>query len=470
MNDLQVKIGGSAEQLKAAVNQAKAEINSLDKTAKNAGGGALGGFSKDAPKILGQVKEIGSKFQGLGGIMGGLVPALGPIGVVIAGLTLVTNKLVERWQAYKTTIADTAKNLAEAARIRFSQERGIDELDPTVKAKLQLAALEKLEKKLRAEQTKDDKQTASGSITQEYEILGGNSYYERKAAREKTLSEIELKRLNLRKTISKAESEADVEASRVAAKNYEEEKKRNEEAKKRYNEASFAAASEEEQLAILRDQAAEISWMADAREGSSTAQIEAATEYLKIEKQISDILEKRADKQKTAAEKEAAKQEELKQITYERIWGEATAEQRLAQAQKEYLAAKVKAEKDANTDNLIALEKTKTKVLEQKKAVQALNAEKGKGNEEKTERPRTPDGKVIVSEEDRARSDADKARNAGFQSEIDRSRIKVNGVSLAKPRVPSVDSGKTSANEVNNGSTWQQDIKDIRGYLAPKNI
>jgi hypothetical protein len=496
MNDLQVKIGGSAEQLKAAVNQAKAEISSLDKTAKNAGAGGLGGLTKDAPKLIGQFKEIGSKVQGLGGALGGLVPALGPMSLAVAGITAAVNYGINQWREYQAVVASleqTFKDGEISGRKYLDAVTGKNLKPQEDNARKRLIELEQERKRINAEQKADDNRAESinrgarigGALgpvgAGAGALLGGlkedKDVLTRLNERQKRLNEIQSEQAAQIEVIKKAEadkrkaeSDAGVEASKVAAKAFEDERKRNEEAKKRYNEASFSTASEEEQLVILRDQASELSKIAEAKAGSSTAQIEAATEYLKIEKQISDILEKRADKQKTAAEKEAAKQKELKQIAYERVWGEATAAQRLAQAQKEYLAAKVKAEKDANTDNLIALEKAKTKVLEQKKAVQDLNAEKGKGNEEKKDRPRTPDGKVIVSEEDRARSDADKARNAGFQSETDRSRIKVNGASLAKPRVPSVDSGKTSANEAHNGSTWQQDIKDIRGYLAPKNI
>ena len=154
-----------------------------------------------------------------------------------------------------------------------------------------------------------------------------------------------------------------------------------------------------------------------------------------IDKQIAEITDKideRADKVAKATEKI---NQEIETTRYNRIWKRATLEQKLVQAQKEGRAAQAAYDKEKTAENLLALEKAKTKWRDLKDEVDA--AAKSQDNATKVSvdplatngRTRGEDGKLhlrgaVVSKEDAMRSDATRAKNAKLNQEAQRGRIR----------------------------------------------
>jgi len=153
----------------------------------------------------------------------------------------------------------------------------------------------------------------------------------------------------------------------------------------------------------------------------------------KAEEEVSRAKEKAAEEQKRRDEEEQKRVEELADLRYERAWEFASDEQKLAQVIKEGKAAQAKADADASSENLIALEKVRKKYID---LLETINGKKGGGSSggDSGDGSRMRGG-VKVSAEDAARTDATYARNAKLNEQSMRGRIRDAGIvgSDAKP-------------------------------------
>ncbi len=193
-----------------------------------------------------------------------------------------------------------------------------------------------------------------------------------------------------------------------------------------------------------------------------------ATEKDKADiKEIAALFEavdaKAAEVAKRREKEEAERLREIADMRYERAWRFATDEQKIAQVRKEGREAQAAYDKDASSENLVALEKARKKWLDlrdeingaKKDATTAETGDEGGG------RTRGADGKLrlrgaVVSEADAARSDNTRARNASLNRDAMRSRI--------------TDSGRIGNDAGSQLKRTEDLLTKIEGHLQPKAI
>ncbi len=184
----------------------------------------------------------------------------------------------------------------------------------------------------------------------------------------------------------------------------------------------------------------------------------AAEEKKKREKELEDA-------QKKEAEQVDKIEQEIDMARYERIWKRATLEQKIAQAQKEGREAQAAYDKNKTAENLLALEKAKTKWLDLKDEINAAAKAQDKAAKPTSDplatngRVRGEDGKLhlggaVVSDADAARSDAARARNAKLSQDAQRGHIRDSSP---------ISKGETLA-------TTNQILAGIDKKLSPKGI
>jgi hypothetical protein len=408
--DLKVQIGGDSSKLKQAINEAKRDVGGFDKAVKSAGGGMDATLSKG----IGQVKEIGSKFAGLGPILGGIAPGLGPIGLAVGAITVAVNYAINQFKDFKQTIKDLNQTYVDGekpARRYLDAISGDFMKSAEDKAKKSLEEIQAEQKRINEAQNYANNNMADPMDSLIGSALANKQFMKDTAERNKRLNELrdqEAAAIEVLKKAEadrrKAESDAEVKASQEAAKQFQAEEAKKKALWEQISALERANMEEEDRLHVLEDELEHYQKIGREAEAGSVAQLEAAKEVLDLQGKIQAIKTKIADKEKKDGEDQKKKEEELAKLRYDRIWEAATAEQRVKEAEKKYLEARIKAEKDGNTDNLIALEKAKDLVIKTRE-----EAKKGK-TEEKKDRPRNSTGQ-IVSEEDRARTLATLKRN-----------------------------------------------------------
>lgn len=411
--ELKLSIGGDSKGLKKAVAEAKQEIGGLNKAAKGAGAGGFESLNKGAKDLIGKFKEVGSKVSGLGGLIGGLVPGLGLAGLAVAGVTAAVNFGLKKWEEQKQLTADILKNLEDIAKVQLER----------INIGVSASTLEKKAAK--------DAQAEIDEITKKaVKRTGQNSRGRGGVLVPRELTDEEKKRVSeLQLVIEQArtnQAKRDAEEARKKNERDEAAKKKAEEinaAKIKAGQEALEKAEMEEEFNKLSDsekiaRLEKINRMkAEDRKADGTTyaqQLEIDLTTIENNKKIAEIKKGITDKAAKEADEQKKKEEELAQLQYNRIWETATAEQKLRRAYKEYAEAKKKAEKESNTDNLIALEKAKDKVIETRKEVADLNKEKAKGVSSESSLSLPGDsastdgkirrGRVVISKEDRERT------------------------------------------------------------------
>lgn len=390
------------------------QVNKAD-SAQSAGG-FLGRIGSVAPKALGSVKALSGALGGAAAAAG-LVPGLGMAAIGVAAVVAGVNKI----RQYYADAAESAKNIAESMARAGSRQR----------SKFMEAGGDEEEKLRRITKSAYDLGTAwRGAIAAR---LGDEEILRRREA-------YDLEEIERQKQIA------------VVNKQRAESKKKADDENRRRQDEDFKLADAAEQRRKQRDKE------------SADAEKESAQKKAEMAKEVSEIVDMIVDAQKDADKKEAERIEELAKLRYDAAWESATFEQRLAQVVKEGREAQAAAEKDASTENLIALEKARDKYRDLLAELKDINAAKAKGNDlERGERgERNKDGRFtrksgrgIVSDEDRARADATRKRDAEFDA------------SAKSKLVRNEKSGAGKGDGTKPMAESEKLLAKIEGYLKP---
>jgi hypothetical protein len=174
---------------------------------------------------------------------------------------------------------------------------------------------------------------------------------------------------------------------------------------------------------------------------------------LEVQKNIADAEKAAAEQKKKSDDDEKKRVVELAELKQERAMRFATEEEKLAQLVKEGREAQAKADANASTENLIALEKVRAKYLD---LIDAMN---GKKSGSAAPDSSSGDGSRIVrgvkvSAEDAARSDSTRSRNAQLEAESKRGHIR--------------ESGKVGS--INPNDKTDKLLEEIRNSLKPSSL
>ncbi len=189
----------------------------------------------------------------------------------------------------------------------------------------------------------------------------------------------------------------------------------------------------------------------DAYERNKKLDEDQASAAKKIAEELEQQKKKAAEEQKKRDEEEQSRLQEIEEMEYGRTWRFATDQQKVAQVIKEGREAQARYDKDASSENLLALEKVRKKYLDLKDTIDGKKGESGAIGGGMGGRER---GGVLVSAEDAARSDATTARNAKLNQDALRGKIR--------------DSGKVGAIDPNDKT--DKLLQEIRDRLTPKKI
>jgi hypothetical protein len=190
----------------------------------------------------------------------------------------------------------------------------------------------------------------------------------------------------------------------------------------------------------------------DANERVKQDEERVADARKKAEEEVAKAKEKAAEEQKKRDKQEQERYQEIEQMEYDRIWRRATNEQKVAQVIKEGREAQARYDKDASSENLLALEKVRKKYLD---LMDEVNGKKGDGGTAGTggDGSRTRGG-VLVSAEDAARSDATMARNERLNRDSMGGRIR----------------SARQVGSMEKGNKTDELLQQIRDSLKPKAI
>jgi hypothetical protein len=364
--------GFELEMLKAqrATKAYERAVNAIDK-----GPSGFASLNKDAPKTVGIVKELISKF-GMAGAAAGLVPGLGVAAVGVAGLVAGVKYVADKYKEAAESAKEIADSMMRSVQRRISEDDSLS----TNKERLDLAR----------KQTEELKTQWQGSVLAgmtDNEIMANREKFEISAQKMRELArKVERESAEERENEQKKHS-AQVEADfRQELSNH----KRNDEVQKKIDE-SQREADEMRSKELERIQENHIKWI----------------------------------------EKEAAAQKEADDLRYERAWRFASDEQKIAQVRKEGRAAQAAYDKEQSAENLVALEKARGKWIDLRDQIQGAKKDTDSGGDKLATggRERGGDGRlrrngVVISDEDATSTDKTKDRNAKLQSEAKRGEIK----------------------------------------------
>lgn len=404
-NKITAHFGADVSEVEAGMLQATRATKRYEQAVKalDKQGGGFTSFNAGASKAIGGVKSLAGAF-GQAAAAAGLVPGLGVAAIGVAALVKGASMVREHYEK----IAADAKAAMEYMQRSAERRTAADDSTRTDKERLELA-------KKRTEELRIQWRSMIGSHATELETLAAREAYEIAMQKEAELTR-------------KVKADADAEQLKATEKK---------------SKAEFERAKQE-----LANHAR----TADAEKKAAEIAKEAAEKKAEADK-------KQAEEKKKLDEEEAERKKTLADMQYERAWRFATDEQKIAQVRKEGREAQAAYDKNATTENFIALEKARKKWNDLREEINGAKKDSAATGDAGGGRERGEDGKLrlrgaVVSEADAARSDSTRARNASLNRDAMRSQIRESG------KIGSVDKGDKT----------DRLLQEIRDSLRPKAI
>ncbi len=367
--------GADVSEVEAGMLQAQRATKRYEQAVKalDKGPSGLSSLNKDAPKVVGIVKDLASKL-GMAGAAAGLVPGLGVAAIGVAGVVAG----VEMIRDYYKEAAESAKEIADFMTRSGKRQAEAADAVRTDKEKLEF-------QRKQTEELKTQWKITTNGFHTDKEILQAREQYDIAAIK---LAEME-------RAAKKDGAEA-------------EEKARKEHSAKVDADFNRDDANAKRNLEVQKN-------IADAQ------------------KAVDDAKKKADEEQKKRDDDEQKRFQEAEQMEYDRIWRFASTDQKIAQVRKEGKAAQAAYDKDASADNLKALEAARKKWLDlrdeingAKKDATTSDALVGNGRT-RDENGKLTRGGVIISEADAARTDSTIKRNGVLNRQAMSGRIRDSG-------------------------------------------
>ena len=417
--------GADVSEVEAKMMLATRATKSYEAAVKGVGDNSpFSKLNEEAPHVLRHLKHFGGLFKAIGE-SAMLVPGIGIAAVGVGAAVWGVEKIRDYYKEAAALSKEILDNIEKASKIEVSRIKGnTPEQDNAEALKEAQTRLKEIQDGL----TKVYPQGRNKKIISETREMTD--------AEAKEAAELEVKIQEGLTAAAKFKKEAVDKKEKTDKAEKERAEKSRDEAYRAASDkldvaekaAEFEALSDEDKIKRLRLEK-------KMRMETDSDTIGMKLRVIAIDKQIAEITDKideRADKVAKATEKI---NQEIETTRYNRIWKRATLEQKLVQAQKEGRAAQAAYDKEKTAENLLALEKAKTKWRDLKDEVDA--AAKSQDNATKVSvdplatngRTRGEDGKLhlrgaVVSKEDAMRSDATRAKNAKLNQEAQRGRIR----------------------------------------------
>jgi hypothetical protein len=429
-NKITAKFGADVSEVEAKMVQATRATKAYERAVKAVDGvSPMSKLTRDAPKAIAQIKGLAGAFGGAAAAAG-LVPGLGVAAIGVAALSFGVKKIREYYQE----AADQAKRIAEYAEREMRAKLAWVDVGRSA-AQKQAREDEELSKK----RTRLAELEAAQKKTIDVRDRRGNRTGETREVAVELTGEQREEMAKLRAEIAEAETKKRADQLKT------EEERSKAEAKRKADE-------EDRALKEGRATLAQITAIQERRKW------EAMTDAEKVARLEKEIAMRKADREQTMANTLALLQaeEKLKEVREKQAKTAQDMEDAVAdligelddQRQKNHEEEMKRTEKERDA---------KLKAIEdEKKAMQAKTegALGGigltKGEDGKLRR-----GNVIVSEEDAARTLADRARNAGFEAKSRAGQIKGAG------KVGESGQAKTQEAAI---------LEKIESYLRPSEI